>query len=257
LRWYSLILIILQLAFGITFYGGPAVTAEEGKILTQAIIEYTNKARESKDLSILTENEKLDEAALAKANDMIQKNYWDHNSPDGKNPWTFIDNTGYTYSYAGENLARGFDNAQGVFEAWMVSPTHRDNILHKSYQDIGVAVASGILEGRTTTVIVQLFATSKEVTSAALGPNGNSVMGAVLAASPQTIPQINLSNPLTTPSKLPIFIFWGIIVSLLIVDGVLLKKAGIFHQHRFHFHTSLVLNIILLGFLVFGVARIM
>ena len=59
--------------------------------------------------------------------------------------------------YAGENLAKGFRTAEGVHEAWMASPTHKENIMSPNYKDIGVAVVEGTLLGKETTLVVQMF----------------------------------------------------------------------------------------------------
>jgi len=50
-----------------------------------------------------------------------------------------------------------YSDSQGVVEAWMSSPTHRDNILKSSYQDVGFAIVNGILNGEETTLVVQMF----------------------------------------------------------------------------------------------------
>ena len=65
---------------------------------------------------------------------MIAKNYWAHNAPDGASPWSFFKNVGYRYLYAGENLARDFGDSASVVNAWMNSPTHRDNLLSGRYR---------------------------------------------------------------------------------------------------------------------------
>ena len=99
-----------------------------------------NADRLDANLAPLRLNEKLDQAAEAKAIDMIANNYWDHFRPtDHKAPWNFIDESGYNYRVAGENLARGFRTEEGVTGAWMQSPAHRANMLSTKYQDVGFA----------------------------------------------------------------------------------------------------------------------
>jgi hypothetical protein len=63
----------------------------------------------------------------------------------------------YNYTYAGENLAMNFSEAEDALSAWLASPTHRDNILSQNYEDIGVAVVVGEINGTETTLVVQLF----------------------------------------------------------------------------------------------------
>lgn len=75
----------------------------------------------------------------------------------GTTPWDFITGSGYQYEYAGENLAKNFMFSQGVVDAWMNSPSHKENLMRKDYTDVGFAVVNGVLNGEETTLVVQLF----------------------------------------------------------------------------------------------------
>ena len=123
------------------------------------IVALTNGKRAQSGLAALSFNAQLSQAASAKAQDMYAADYWAHNSPSGKTPWSFISASGYRYLYAGENLARDFSDASSVVEAWMASPSHRSNMLDDHFKEIGVAVASGDLEGREVVLVVQMFGT--------------------------------------------------------------------------------------------------
>ena len=135
----------------------PALAA--GGIDRSLVIELTNKARIEHGQSALVENQKLSEAAAAKARDMIKNDYFAHTSPAGKDPWYWVKQAGYSYKAAGENLAINFDDAKEQQSAWMKSQTHRDNILNSQYREIGVAVVEGKIKGKTSTVTVQIFGT--------------------------------------------------------------------------------------------------
>ncbi len=50
----------------------------------------TNTERSSNGLPALSINDKLNQAAQAKANDMVARDYWSHNTPDGQEPWVFF-----------------------------------------------------------------------------------------------------------------------------------------------------------------------
>ena len=126
-------------------------------IPVEEVIGLTNQKRIENGLSGLGVNPLLSEAARAKGEDMLLKDYWAHTSPDGVEPWKFFADVGYKYRFAGENLARDFSNAQSAVEAWMASPSHRENLLSSKYQEIGIAVVEGDLNGVDTTIIVQLF----------------------------------------------------------------------------------------------------
>jgi hypothetical protein len=150
---YTLLLLLVNTIGGML--GIPEVRASS--ITSANIIQLTNQERASLGLNTLRSNSKLSAAALAKANNMFQEQYWDHFGPNGETPWQFISQAGYSYVYAGENLAKGFRTAEGVHEAWMASPTHKENIVSRNYQDIGVAVVEGVLLGKETILVVQMF----------------------------------------------------------------------------------------------------
>lgn len=104
-------------------------------------------------------NAQLDQAAEAKVEDMINNNYWDHFRPsDHKAPWDFIDESGYAYKVAGENLAKGFRTEGGITQAWMNSPEHRANMLSANYQDVGFATAFDYQpDGSRVLLTVEMF----------------------------------------------------------------------------------------------------
>lgn len=128
-------------------------------ITTDKLYQLSNSQRQNNGLGILTYNEKLSQAARQKAQDMFNKNYWAHYGPNGETPWNFILGAGYQYEYAGENLAKNFLFSDGVVDAWMASPTHRENILRPEYTDVGYAVLNGVINGEETTLVVQMFGT--------------------------------------------------------------------------------------------------
>lgn len=114
---------------------------------SNTILELHNEERQKHNLGTLTLNSKLTQSAKAKAEVMMATDCWDHYCPNGKSPWEFIDKAGYEYIFAGENLAEGFSNNDKVFEAWMNSKTHRDNILRPEFDEIGIAIVYGNYQG--------------------------------------------------------------------------------------------------------------
>jgi uncharacterized protein YkwD len=159
------IIVLLLFTFVLSQYGvhtvqEPQILGFASQISTTEVIRLTNIKRNENGLSTLKENSELDVAAKAKGQDMLSKGYWAHVSPDGTQPWDFFKAVGYKYRYAGENLARDFSNPDAAVEAWMASPSHRENMLSDRYKEIGVAVVDGNLNGKDTTIIVQLFGTT-------------------------------------------------------------------------------------------------
>ena len=131
------------------------------------VIEFTNKQRsENGSLEPLTENLKLDLSAEKKLQDMFDGQYFEHESPSGVKVGDLGEEVGYEYILIGENLALGnFKDDESLVLAWMNSPGHRANILNEHYKEIGVAVGSGIFEGRNVWLAVQHFGTPRNVCS--------------------------------------------------------------------------------------------
>jgi hypothetical protein len=126
-------------------------------ITAEKLLTLTNVERSKKGLPNLIYNDKLAQAAEKKARDMFSENYWAHYSPTGKTPWEFILSEGYKYEYAGENLAKDFMYSGDVVNAWMDSPSHRENLLKNEYSEVGFGVVNGTLEGEELTLVVQMF----------------------------------------------------------------------------------------------------
>lgn len=126
------------------------------------VVVATNRQRIVAGLKPLQYSEVLSDAARRKAANMFAENYWAHNAPSGKSPWTWFNEAGYKYTHAGENLAKDFGNTDNMIAAWMDSPTHRDNIISDKYQEIGVAVVPGTLVGKETVLVVQLFGSTSQ-----------------------------------------------------------------------------------------------
>lgn len=126
-------------------------------VLPAVLVAFTNQERVANAATPLQENELLTKAAELKAKDMASRGYFSHNTPEGLLPWHWLTNVGYRYSYAGENLAVNFTDSKDVIDAWMRSPTHRDNIVKSAYTEIGIAMAEGIYQDKPAIFVVQFF----------------------------------------------------------------------------------------------------
>lgn len=127
----------------------------------EEIVIATNQQRADQGVKPLKLDPLLSQAAFRKAEDMMAQGVFDHYYEKGQqtiDPWQFILESGYAYLHAGENLARNFSSSQEVVEAWMNSPTHRDNLLADRYQDVGVAVIESADNKETSVLVVQLLA---------------------------------------------------------------------------------------------------
>ncbi|EKD80326.1 MAG: hypothetical protein ACD_40C00135G0003 [uncultured bacterium] len=163
-------------------------------VTVDEVVRETNATRLSAGLSTLSYNEKLADAARRKAANMLEENYWAHTSPSGKTPWVWFQAAGYNYTVAGENLAKDFASTSRMIEAWMASPTHRDNIVNPKYQEIGIAVVPGTLQGSDTVLVVQLFGSTSGGAVTAQAPAVKST------PAPTVLPAVTeVTAPVVTP----------------------------------------------------------
>lgn len=158
---YVLLFMFLQVGFSIVGYSKPGVLGISSGVDQKTLIELTNLERQKLGISSVKENPILNVAAEAKAKNMFEENYWAHFAPSGKTPWDFITKSGYKFIFAGENLAKNFYTSDEVVKAWMASPSHKENIVSPKYQEIGIAVVEGTLNGQKTTLVVQMFGSTQ------------------------------------------------------------------------------------------------
>lgn len=156
-------LILLVLLFEVFAFASPFVSfvqraSNQAAVLPAVLGLLTNEERTIQNIGTLTESELLQKAAQLKAEDMAEKGYFAHTSPEGKSPWYWVRLAGYDYTHAGENLAVNFKNSEDVTRAWMNSPSHRDNIIRPIYTEVGTGIAKGIYKGKETEFIAQIYA---------------------------------------------------------------------------------------------------
>lgn len=189
---------------------GLKVLGYAANISPSEVIRLINEQRAGQGLGPLVENGVLSQAALAKGTDMLNKDYWAHVSPEGTEPWAFLTTVGYTYRFAGENLARDFSNPTSAVDAWMASPSHKENIMSAKYKETGVAVIEGDLGGVDTTLIVQFFGTkyidtfpASPVAAAVPTLEPIALTSPTIGASPTVIPEREVSAPIAQVTQEP------------------------------------------------------
>jgi len=131
--------------------------------LERAIYHFTNEVRQKNGLSPLTWENCLRDAARAHSADMLIKNYFAHNSPDGHTPHDRIQAVcRFPISMSGENIWMSNGRQLGdvrqlariVVDSWMSSPGHRSNLLRPQFTDIGVGVATNGKEIQVTQAFI-------------------------------------------------------------------------------------------------------
>lgn len=200
----------------------PFVLGVSADISIEKLIVLTNIERQKQGLPSLIQNPQLSRAALQKAEDMFAKNYWAHNSPDGKTPWYFIREAGYNYTYAGENLARGFETADEAVKAWMASPKHRANVLSGNFNEVGFAVKEGRLNGEDTVLIVEAFGNQGTTPSIAVNRQSPEVFS--VSDNKRIQPTLIGSLPLT--SNISIIVL-SVFMLTLVLDMLVVKRKKI------------------------------
>jgi uncharacterized YkwD family protein len=114
--------------------GSGTLTAQGSRILQQA-----NAERAKVGAKPLTSNTDLNKLATMKSQDIVEKNYFSHQSPTYGSPFDMMKTYGVSYMYAGENLAIDSD-ADRAHNAWMNSEGHRRNILNPDFTEIGIGL---------------------------------------------------------------------------------------------------------------------
>jgi uncharacterized protein YkwD len=196
----AIVLVVFAIQAFYNFSSTGTVLGGQSNVTSDRLLQLTNSEREKYQQGDLTFSSKLAAAALLKANDMVESDYWSHTSPSGATPWQWFEQADYSYSYAGENLAKGFSSAEGITAAWMRSDEHRHNVLNEHYQDVGFAIVSGELQGEQTTLVVAMYGSEKPT-----GTFAKSSQPVVLAAAdtPQSfISQLGIHLQSMTPVAL-------------------------------------------------------
>lgn len=158
---YLPLLLVLGLGFAVNslWTGGQRVLGYATDVSSSSLLEQTNVQRLKDHETPLTLNDQLTQAAQAKAADMAKRNYWAHVTPDGQQPWVFVQQAGYRYKAVGENLAYGFSSSSAAVNGWMNSAEHRANILNGAYSDVafGIANAPDYQGQGSETIIVAMY----------------------------------------------------------------------------------------------------
>lgn len=135
----------------------PLISASAG-MDAEAIVVHGNTARSAGGLSPLTPDALLSIAAQTRAEELVVGEYFGHHRPDGRSFAAAVSDVRYPYLHVAENLAMDFFDSSAVIRAWSGSTDHRRNLFGRAYTHVGVGVASGIVHGVPTTIVVQLVA---------------------------------------------------------------------------------------------------
>lgn len=124
------------------------LTEDENELLS-----LINAERQKNNLPNLEVDEKIQNLARLKANDLVQNNYFSHTSPTYGTPFEMLKSNSISYKTASENIA-GNSSLTGALDSWLSSDSHKKNILSTDYNYTGLAVVDSIAYGK---IIVELF----------------------------------------------------------------------------------------------------
>ncbi|MBQ8015494.1 MAG: hypothetical protein IJ264_04830 [Clostridia bacterium] len=106
------------------------------------IFHLANSLRALNGVSPLQYSDSAANCARLHCEDMINREYFAHDTPEGITPAERMKQSGIDYSSCGENIASGFDSPFHFTDGWYNSSGHRKNILDKSYKYLGVGAVS-------------------------------------------------------------------------------------------------------------------
>lgn len=117
------------------------------------VFNLINKQRTNNGLRALNINSEVQNVARIKAKDMVDNNYFAHESQIYGSPFNMLNSFRISYITAGENIAGNSSNSATV-TAWMNSPGHKANILNNNFNYTGIGIVSSAKYGK---IYVQMF----------------------------------------------------------------------------------------------------
>lgn len=117
------------------------------------VFNLINQQRTNNGLQALKMDDEVRRVARIKAQDMVDNNYFSHNSPTYGSPFDMLKSFKISYKSAAENIAGNSSNS-GAVNSWMNSSGHKANILNGNYNYTGIGVVSSSKYGK---IFVQMF----------------------------------------------------------------------------------------------------
>jgi uncharacterized protein YkwD len=105
-----------------------------------------NEQRAKQGIAALRYDARLEAASQAHSDDMVRRDFFEHDTPEGVEPYERMLAAGYaaTNAFTGENIAwgeGGKSSPSEIVKSWMRSPPHREALLHPQFSEVGVGVA--------------------------------------------------------------------------------------------------------------------
>jgi uncharacterized protein YkwD len=139
------------------YYTERTAGLKDLEAVRRAVLDRVNAERERARVRPLRLDPRLDSAAQHHAQDMLERGYFAHASPEGRTVRQRAETAGYRWHAVGENIAEGQLTIDEVVKAWMESPEHRRNILDRDFLHMGLGLALGETAKGFQVVWVQTF----------------------------------------------------------------------------------------------------
>jgi uncharacterized protein YkwD len=123
----------IEISLGSDDDGGPRTVDE--------MVRLVNAHRQEKGCAALAWLQPAADAAQAHSADMARRGYFDHVSPEGREPWDRLAAQGVRYSTMSENIAyTPGGSARATLQLWIDSPGHRANLEDCGFTHHGIAL---------------------------------------------------------------------------------------------------------------------
>jgi uncharacterized protein YkwD len=130
-------------------------TLSSADTIENNLLNSVNSTRSQYGIGSLLLNPALSSIARSRSADMINRNYFSHTTPDGKNIFAILNENGFSWQFAGENIYQcspaGMGSESAILNTWMSSPSHRDNLLNRAFNQVGIGIVDS---GDTRTVSI-------------------------------------------------------------------------------------------------------
>ena len=130
--------LLIVLIFGVVNFANAAssqwnTSTKVSSNFAQEVLELVNYERAKEHLKPLKLSSSLNHCAQIRAKEITKK--FAHTRPSGYSCFTVIPKP---YRMVGENIAAGQRSAKEVVQAWMDSPSHRENIMNPKFKELGM-----------------------------------------------------------------------------------------------------------------------
>jgi len=132
-------------------------TAASSGTIESVFASMENNIRASQGLQTLIVNPVLSSIARSRCQDMLNRGYFSHTTPEGKNIGMILQENGIMYACSAENLGQAsppsWGSPEAIINLWMSSGLHRANLLNPNFGQTGI----GIVDSGGRRIIVQIF----------------------------------------------------------------------------------------------------